>query len=581
MTDKAGQRPDHEPEVPGCTDVELVRAGIPRTYRCRRQGTGEPVTALVYPVRVDSTTAAAFTEQVAALGGIRHPHVAPVLDSGLAGGYPYVISTPDAGTLAEQIHGRSRSAAELAVLGRGVAAGLAALHAAGLVHGSLTPDTVVFAPDGTPLLSGLTLGLGQHTGHAALSSPRQLYLAPETLRDGTSTASSDLYALGAVLYTTGSGKPPLAARMGETAGEHILRVLHEPPARLDTLPGPFADVVARLLEKDPANRPQGAEAVLTALGAFRPEPAPAASPAGGLPGPAVRPVPATPPAEPAESPASPAGKPPIPLPRPALMNRGRLRSWPTPPPAPPNGAPPNGAPPNGAPPNGAPPKGAPAQEQPHEQATPQPDQPQPDPAFAAGAQPGPHFGPQFQSGPGAENHTGTHTEAPPYGPGAEPPHGEGPPPNTGTGPEPERDLWWLRSWLLVSVSAAVAAALIAVLALVSRQDQPEPPPASAQQQQQQRQPSPTPTPSTATVRLNPPADHDTYVDLSWSGTPGLNYALVVAQVGKPADLKLVYKRTKYRVPVVPGVQYCFAVQGTDGINTFETEPRPIRDAQCE
>jgi eukaryotic-like serine/threonine-protein kinase len=513
-------------ELPGCTGLELVRTGIPRVYRGTRQGDGEPISALVYPARVDASTANVFTAQVRALGDVSHPHVAPVLDSGLADGHPYVVSTPDAGTLAEHVNDRLRSPAELAVLGRNLAAGLAAIHSAGLIHGGLTPDAVVFTPDGRPMLSGLTLGLGQHTGHAALSSPRQLYLAPETLRDGTTTPLSDLYALGAVLHTAVSGQPPLAAKLGETAGEHILRVLHEPPARLEVLPDRFAAVIAQLLEKDPANRPRDAEAVAAVLAELQPEP--------------VAAVPALP-EKPAEVPAT-AG-----LPRPALMNRGRLRTWPptTPPPTPPPATEETAE--TGKTPDNPPP---PPVQQPVQQPVRQPDEPRP------------NAGPSHESPP------------PPTGPTAPPRAEDPPPPEPEAEPEPERSM----SWLLVPICLAiVAAALITVLAMASRQDRPDPPPPEAQ-------PTPTRTPApapTLAVRLNPPADHGTYVDLSWTGDPDLNYVVVIAQVGKPADTKIVYKRTKYRVPVVPGVQYCFAVQATDGINMSTTEPWPIRDAQCE
>ncbi|WP_327639717.1 protein kinase [Kribbella sp. NBC_00482] len=461
-------------------------------YRCLRQGTA--ASALVYPVRVDASTAAAFNKQAKALQGVDHPHVAPVLESGVTDGSPYLISIADAGTLAEQVRSQLRSPADLAVLGRQLADGLAALHGAGLIHGGLTPGAVVLLPDGRPQLSALTLGLGQHTGHAALNSPSQLYVAPETLRDGTLTASSDLYALGAVLHAAISGKPPLAARMGETAGEHILRVLNEPPARLEVLPDKFAEVIALLLEKDPAKRPVSAEVVAAALAALA---TPTTSPI-----PPVRPVTAKPTKQ--AAPATP------PLPRPAVMSRTTLRSWPTPNPAPQQ----------------------------------QPTAPAPQPAPAP-----------------------TQTSAPQQqpAPAVPPPPAAGPPATSGG----KR-----RNWLLVGASVVVAAAVITTFALVNRKGQTDTPPLSA--------PSPTTasTPALA-VKLNPPADHSTYVELSWSGPSDVNYAVVTAQVGQPAEVKLVYKHTKYRVAVVPGIQYCFAVQATDGINKMETDPRPIRDAQCE
>jgi eukaryotic-like serine/threonine-protein kinase len=119
----------------------------------------------------------------------------------------------------------------------------------------------------------------------------------------------------------------------------------------------------------------------------------------------------------------------------------------------------------------------------------------------------------------------------------------------------------------------LAAALVTTFALVNRKGQNEDPPISA--------PTPIQTTPALVITLNPPADHSTYVDLSWSGPSDVNYAVVVAQPGKKAETTLVYKRTKYKVNVVPGVPYCFAVQATDGMNPGQSQTRPIRDAQCE
>ncbi|WP_427886067.1 protein kinase domain-containing protein [Kribbella sp. GL6] len=445
-------------------------------------------------MRVDAGTAAAFAKQAKALQGVDHPQVARVLEPGMTDGYPYLITTVDTGTLADQLRDQLRSPADLAVLGQQLAEGLAAIHAAGLVHGGLTPGAVVLQQDGRPQLSALTLGLGQHTGHAALNSPSQLYIAPETLRDGTLTASSDLYALGAVLYAAGSGKPPLAARMGETAGEHILRVLNDPPARLDVLPDSFAGLIARLLEKDPAKRPGSAAEVAAALGVLA---------ASATPMPAARSVAPT---------TAPAPVPPTIRPRPTVLKRKDLPSWPpatNPAPAP--------------------------QPQPQQQ-----PEPQPQPPRQPVAAPAPVPVQQVQTAP----------------------------------PEPPAPAKPRRNRLLIAGGVVLAAALITGFALANRKSQTDQPPISA----------PTPTQSSTpafVITLNPPADHSTYVDLSWSGPSDVNYAVVVAQAGQQAKTTLVYKATKYRVNVVPGVQYCFAVQATDGLNPGQSQSRPIRDAQCQ
>ncbi|MGW7682303.1 protein kinase domain-containing protein [Kribbella sp. NPDC054772] len=552
MTDTAG--PDSVPALPGCTDLVLIRSGIPRVYRCLRQGTA--VSALVYPVRVDAGTATAFHKQVKALQGVNHPHVAPVLESGLADGYPYLISTADNGTLTEQMRDHLRSPADLAVLGRQLAEGLGALHSVGLIHGGLTPGAVVLLPDGRPQVSALTLGLGQHTGHAALNSPSQLYVAPETLRDGTLTAASDLYALGAVLHAAVSGKPPLAARMGETAGEHILRVLNEPPARLDVLPDSFAALIARLLEKDPGQRPPSAEGVATSLAALTIPPIPA-----------VRPV-AAPASTSAKKTAPAAGRGATPqLPRPARLSRKHLQSWPpaTPPATPPTAPPtaPPSAPPAAPPVHPAAAQPAAAQPAPAQPAAAQPPvgQPalgQPAPGAAAAA----HAGPGTQTQPAVTPAPSTATPPAPAQPqapaAAEPAHSGG-----------KR-----RNWLLAAGGVVVAAVVITALALVNHKGQADQPPIAGQTPTQASTPA-------LVVRLDPPADHSTYVVLTWSGPSDVDYAVVVAQAGQPADTRLVFKQTKYRVAVVPGIQYCFAIQATDGVNRMETPARPIRDAQCQ
>ncbi|NUS00604.1 MAG: hypothetical protein HOV67_35725 [Kribbellaceae bacterium] len=66
----------------------------------------------MYPVRVDAGTAATFAKQAKTLQGVDHPQVARVLEPGLTDGYPYLITTADAGTLADRLRDQLRSPAD-------------------------------------------------------------------------------------------------------------------------------------------------------------------------------------------------------------------------------------------------------------------------------------------------------------------------------------------------------------------------------------------------------------------------------------------------------------------------------------
>ncbi|HET6706640.1 serine/threonine protein kinase [Amycolatopsis sp.] len=128
---------------------------------------------------------------------------------------------------------------------------------------------------------------------------------------------------------------------------------------------------------------------------------------------------------------------------------------------------------------------------------------------------------------------------------------------------------------VAAVAGAAALAVVAVLVSTNRPAELSVPPA----------PSPTtarPTPPVATqVDLATPADHDTYVDLSWrSSTPDLDYAVVVAPEGKPNHIEYVRRETSHRVDVEPSQKYCFVIQGTNSLLTVQSAPQGIRGARC-
>ncbi|MBB5851274.1 serine/threonine protein kinase [Amycolatopsis umgeniensis] len=90
------------------------------------------------------------------------------------------------------------------------------------------------------------------------------------------------------------------------------------------------------------------------------------------------------------------------------------------------------------------------------------------------------------------------------------------------------------------------------------------------------------TPGPIAIDLAPPADHGTYVELSWTSNAELDYAVVMAEEGRAEPQVLFARRSDhYRVDVRPGLRYCFQVQGTGPRGTYESGFRSLRGAVCK
>jgi serine/threonine protein kinase/signal recognition particle receptor subunit beta len=161
---------------------------------------------------------------------LRHPALAPALDHGVSDGRLFVVTelAPDEGrppATLESLEGKL-TAAEVARIVHDVAGALAHAHEQGLVHGALTPASVLVDAKGRGLL--LDLGLAQAEAPSAAGRARlaaRLHragcLAPEALADegAEPTPAGDLYALGAVLRRAlGGGATPLSPDLAAIRG---------------------------------------------------------------------------------------------------------------------------------------------------------------------------------------------------------------------------------------------------------------------------------------------------------------------------------------------------------------------------
>ena len=253
--------------------VEPVgRGSFGRVFRVVEVGSGEQRALKVVPRGAHESMLLDEFEQLARL---RHPSLPRVYEVGrtraaiddLAVGAPYFV--------AEWISGaRSDAAAWSGELGPRVwsllvdiTGALAVIHAAGLVHGDVAPSNILLDDERAVLVD---LGLASAGG--ARGTPA--YMAPEALA-GHVEPRSDLYGLGATAIRLVTGRPLFE---GGTLGELATRILAgAAPRALPGVPAPLADLITRLVARDPDARPASALAVLDELDQLAPAIAPGSS----------------------------------------------------------------------------------------------------------------------------------------------------------------------------------------------------------------------------------------------------------------------------------------------------------------
>lgn len=197
---------------------------------------------------------------------VKHRHVVPVLDKGEHDGIPYLAqSLIRGGSLADKIELEGRLELEFAVkVCLWVAAGLDALHAAGLVHRDVKPANILLDEQGVAHITDF--GLAKDSQASVLTREEQTigtidYMAPEQIRGEEVSAATDIYALGCVMTECLSSSPPFADRQGmRVLWAHLKDEPPDPCASRNDLPPGLSVSVRMALEKEPEKRPPTATA---------------------------------------------------------------------------------------------------------------------------------------------------------------------------------------------------------------------------------------------------------------------------------------------------------------------------------
>ena len=239
----------------------LGSGGMGTVWRAHDEVLGREVAVkeVVFPQGLSEADRSVLQErtrrEARAAARLDHPSAVTVYDVVEDGGSPYlVLELVEARTLAEVVRADGPlPPARVAAIGLDLLGALEAAHAQGIVHRDVKPSNVLVRDDGRVVLTDF--GIATTTGDSTLTSTGLLlgspaYIAPERARGEAPAPASDLWSLGATLYTAVEGHPPF------DGGEPLLTVT----AVVTGDPQPYVaagalePVLDGLLAKDPAER---------------------------------------------------------------------------------------------------------------------------------------------------------------------------------------------------------------------------------------------------------------------------------------------------------------------------------------
>ncbi|GLV53126.1 hypothetical protein TBS_36860 [Thermobispora bispora] len=238
-----------------------------------RSPADEPVAIKLFhaPIGRDETVHAHFARELEAAKRVARFCTAQVLDYGMYGTRPYIVSEYVPGPSLQQVVTAEgpRTGSALERLAVATATALVALHDAGIVHRDLKPQNVIIGSDGPRVIDfGIAKALAGVSTVASQIIGTPAYMAPEQLIGGTLGFSVDVFAWAATMVFAATGRPPF----GQDSIPAIMnRILHGEPD-LGGIGPPLRDLLAACLAKEPGERPSARHVLDRLVGGTTPVP---------------------------------------------------------------------------------------------------------------------------------------------------------------------------------------------------------------------------------------------------------------------------------------------------------------------
>lgn len=262
----------------------IASGGMAQVWRATDTVLGRPVAAkILHPhLATDRGFLIRFRREAVAAARLSHPGIVSIYDTVSQPGLEVIVmELVDGQTLRAKLDTQGVLAVRDAVdLGMQVADALSNAHAAGIVHRDIKPSNILLCQDDRIMVTDFGIAkAGEDTDLTVTGTllGTAKYLSPEQVRGDASDPRSDLYSLGIVLYEVLTGRAPFKA---DTDAATALARLQKPVPRIrhinPELPQEFDDLVASLMSREPADRPERAKDVRVALSGLRFEAPPSA-----------------------------------------------------------------------------------------------------------------------------------------------------------------------------------------------------------------------------------------------------------------------------------------------------------------
>jgi DNA-binding SARP family transcriptional activator/tRNA A-37 threonylcarbamoyl transferase component Bud32 len=260
---------------------ELGQGGMAHVYLARDAKHGRHVALkLMRPELARTLGVERFLREIQITAQLAHPHILPLIDSGVSNGIPYLVTPYIAGeTLRQRLRREPRlSVTEAIRLAVEIAGALAYAHRAGIIHRDIKPENILLA-DGQAVVADFgvarALSISGPATPISDSDPAAVvgslaYRSPEQSRSGEGVdARSDLYSLGCVLYEMLTGRVPdrrdALTMAPNRIAEHLEQVAWNGGEVRAGMPRRLARVITTCLAADPSARFQGAPDLLAEL----------------------------------------------------------------------------------------------------------------------------------------------------------------------------------------------------------------------------------------------------------------------------------------------------------------------------
>ena len=244
------------PNLPGYVIRRLIASGGSSDVYEAEDSDGNSVALKVFTLASKSGkgVAAIVDREAASLKRIKGGRVAQILEVNATSSPPFIAMEMVAGeTLMETVENQPLAGLSLQTFVEGLAAAVADLHAAGVIHRDLKPQNVILGPEGIKIVD---LGISAISENVNTSTRLNLsgtpgWISPEQAIGSKVSLATDIFNLGLLIAYASSGSHPFGQGKPDAM---IYRIVNQEPD-LSLVPPQYLEIVEACLHKDPDARP--------------------------------------------------------------------------------------------------------------------------------------------------------------------------------------------------------------------------------------------------------------------------------------------------------------------------------------